>query len=98
MSLVNLCSLIWEKCLCKWYLNDGSGHDTYSWKMWVGPNVLTSGFPRKGHEDSVKAEAEIGVIWLKAKECWHGQRQQPGFGGSFHFSLGKLICLPECKN
>ena len=35
----------------------------------MGPNVLTSGFPRKGHEDNVEAEAEIGAIWPQAKEC-----------------------------
>jgi hypothetical protein len=64
----------------------------------VGPNVLTSGFPRKGHEDNVEAEAEIGAIWPQAKECWHWLLQQPGSAGSFRFGLGKLICLPECKN
>lgn len=63
--------------------------------MWAGLSVLTSVFPRKGHKDNVKAEAEIGVIWPQAKECWHWQLQQPGSAASFHFGLGKLIWLPE---
>lgn len=66
--------------------------------MWVGLNVLTSVFLRKGYEDNVKAEAEIGVIWPQAKEFWHWQLGQPGPAGSFHFSLGKLIWPPECKS
>lgn len=64
-----LCYLNWEKRLCKCDLADGSGHETLSWIMWVGPNVLTSVFLREGYEDNVETEAEIGVIWPQAKEC-----------------------------
>lgn len=93
-----LCSLHWEKHLCKWDLADGSGHETSSWITWVSPNVLTRVFLREGYEDNVKAEAEIGVIWPQAKECWHRRLQQTAPAGSSHFSLGRWIRPPECKS
>lgn len=42
---------------------------------------------REEYEDNVEAEANIGVIWPQAKECWHWRLQQPAPAGSSHFAL-----------